>query len=214
MNKLIELTYDQCNLTLTINLLVLIIFFAVLAAIYFLQRFIRHKKIHTEIVPVELKYSVGGAEIKYNIVRNYKNVEIAHKIYIELITRKAAIEIEEDKDVIVEVYNSWYTLFQITRDELKLLSGNLLTENKTSEELIKLLTDILNKGLRPHLTKYQAKLRKWYDEEIQKTENSGKSPQEIQRQFADYNELIASIKDVNLLLIDYAKQLKLIITGA
>ena len=119
-------------------------------------------KVHKDIIPVKLKYKYSGAEIEYNIIRNYQNVEIAHKIYIELITRKAAIKIEDDKDVIVEVYNSWYSLFQITRNELKSINGKLLKDNNTAKELIRLLTDILNKGLRPHLTEYQAKFRKWY----------------------------------------------------
>jgi len=115
--------------------------------------------------------------------------------------------------VIAEVYDSWYALFKITRDELKLLSGNMLINNETSDQLIILLTDILNKGLRPHLTKYQAKFRRWYDDELNNEMNKGKSPQEIQQNFIAYNELIASMKEVNGILMDYSEQLKKIIKG-
>lgn len=74
-------------------------------------------------------------------------------------------------------------------------------------------TDILNKGLRPHLTLYQAKFRKWYDEELAKDDNKGKSPQAIQKQFPEYNELITSMDNVNHILIEYSEQLHNFITG-
>lgn len=161
--------------------------------------------------PVKLKYKLGRAEIEYNIIRNYQNIEIAHKIYIELVTRKVAIGIKKDKDVIVEVYNSWYSPFQITRNKLKSINGQLLKDNNTSQELIRLLTDILNKGLRPHLTEYKARFRKWYSEQLQK--NNDISPQKIQSKFNGIEKLFSSIKKANDNLIEYSKQLKKIIKG-
>lgn len=214
--EIIKFIFDKHEQTLTIifQIWIVIVFILLSSLLFWLFKIYTKKgKVHKDIVPVKLKYKYSGAEIEYNIVRNYQNVEIAHKIYIELITRKAAIEIEENKDVVVEVYNSWYLLFKITREELKKISGNLLICNKTSEELINLLTDILNKGLRPHLTEYQAKFRKWYDEELSKNENKSLSPQEIQRKYGEYHNLINSMKDVNQLLIEYAKQLKRLING-
>lgn len=82
-----------------------------------------------------------------------------------------------------------------------------------SNPVIKFLTDILNEGLRPHLTTYQAKFRKWYDVQIKLESNKLKSPQEIQRQYHDYKNLIDSIIEVNEVLISYAKQLRKIING-
>src|SRR5690349_12778333 len=46
---------------------------------------------------------------------NWEDIQIAHKIWTELVTRKAAIPIDPDHDVIVEVYDSWYGLFQRIR---------------------------------------------------------------------------------------------------
>ena len=133
--------------------------------------------------------------------------KFAHKIFVELITRKAAIPIEEDKDVITEVYDSWYALFGITRDEIKLIRGEFL-KHPTSKILVEMATKVLNEGLRPHLTEYQARFRRWYGLEIEKEENKDKSPQEIQRKFPDYDELVSSIKEVNQLLIQYANELR------
>jgi hypothetical protein len=212
--NIIDFFFDKENFVFSLNLNIWTVILII--AFYFLIRFLirKYKKkqsVEKNVIPVKLKYKLGGAEIEYNIIRNYQNIEIAHKIYIELLTRKAAIEIEEDKDVIVEVYNSWYSLFQITRNELKSINGQLLKDNNTSQELVRLLTDILNKGLRPHLTEYQARFRKWYSEQL--GENKGISPQKIQRNFDDYDKLMTSMKDVNLTLNEYSKQLKKIIYG-
>ena len=216
--KIIDVSFDKTDWVFTLSFSVIAFIITVILIIVGYQifkYFINRKKdnVHSEIVPVKLKYKLGNAEIEYDIRRSYQNIEIAHKIYIELITRKAAIEIDKDKDVIVEVYNSWYSLFQITREELKQLSGNLLLENDSSESLIELLSDVLNKGLRPHLTEYQAKFRKWYQEKLSEDVSSGKSPQQIQEGYDDYDNLIDSMKDVNRLLIDYSKELKKIIKG-
>lgn len=194
-----------------INIWVLLIVGVIIATLIILnRRRQREGGVYEQLNPIKLKYKLGGVEVDYEIVRNYQNLEIAHKIYIELITRKAAMEIEQDKDVIVEVYNSWYALFQITRMELKTLKGEILHDNHSSAELVRLLTDILNKGLRPHLTEYQAKFRRWYDEALDKADKE-KSPQEVQRGYVEYSTLIQSMLEVNKTLIAYAGQLKKII---
>ena len=100
-----------------------------------------------------------------------------------------------------------------SRDEIKKLSGSLLESNQHSDDLIQIVTFVLNKGLRPHLTQYQARFRKWYAEELAKPTNAGKSPQEIQQTYPDYEKLVESMKEVNEILINYADQLKLFIKG-
>ena len=212
--NIIEFFFDKENgsFSLTMNIWILILVIATYFIIsYLIKLYKKSATVERNIQLVKLKYKIGGAEVEYEIVRNYQNIEIAHKIYIELITRKAAIEIEEDKDVVVEVYNSWYSLFQITRNELKTISGKLLKDNNTSKELIRLLTDILNQGLRPHLTEFQAKFRKWYSEQLVNTDNL--SPQEIQAKYDDIEGLWKSMKVVNKTLIEYSEQLKKIIDG-
>jgi hypothetical protein len=205
---------EQGVFSLVLNFWVFIVAIILFFVIrYLIKRFTKKEKVHREIVPVTFKYSLGGQEIEYKIVRNYQNIEIAHRVYVELITRKAALPIDEKHDVIIEVYNSWYTLFQTTREELKTLSGELLLNSDVSNDLIRLLTDILNKGLRPHLTEYQAKFRKWYDESLNKKENENLSPQQIQMQYEQYSDLIDSMKFVNQLLIEYAEKLKKVTGG-
>lgn len=212
--ELIEFFFNKENGTfsLTLNVWILLLVIASIILVqYIIKKYKKESAVETNINPVKLKYSLGGTEVEYEISRNYQNIEIAHKIYIELITRKAAIEIEEGKDVIVEVYNSWYSLFHITREELKSIGGKLIKDNDTSSQLVELLTDILNKGLRPHLTEYQAKFRKWYSEQLE--ENKNKSPQDIQSKYEEIESLMTSLKEVNRTLIAYSEQLKKIIDG-
>lgn len=203
----IELDYIKPSIILESDWSFIILFLIFIICLYVIKYFINKRYINSNLTPVELILGFGGSRIKYNIQRNYENLKIAHRIYIELITRKAAIPIDEENDVINEIYDSWYSLFKITREEIKEISGDTLQKDGQAEELIKMTTDILNKGLRPHLTQYQTKFRKWYIEELNKQENIGKSPQEIQRNFPEYVNLIESMKQVNILLRDYAEQL-------
>ena len=216
--KIISLAFSNSDwhLIIDLNLFLIISIFIAFLLIKWLIRKIsnsrKNKFVSEAVVPIELSFSVGGISTKYEIVRNYSNVEIAHRIYIELITRKAAIRIDSEYDLIIEIYDSWYELFQATREELKSFTGDLLFENDKSKELVKLVTDILNKGLRPHLTKYQAKFRKWYLERINEKRQIAlkdrKSPQEIQNEHILYEEIQNSIKDVNILLTNYSMELR------
>jgi ABC-type bacteriocin/lantibiotic exporter with double-glycine peptidase domain len=208
---------EQGEFSLILNFWIVIAIAVLFVIIWYLINVFRKKrktsKINENVKLTELSINFFGVETKYEIKRNYQNVEIAHNIYVELTTRKAALPIDEIHDVIVEIYNSWYTLFETTRGELKKLTGEMILNNVISNDLILLLTDILNKGLRPHLTEYQARFKKWYNNEIDKNDNKEKSPQEIQANYEKYEDLIKSMKEVNKLLIDYSIKLKEIIDG-
>lgn len=154
----------------------------------------------------------GSPKVIFKVQRNDANLFIANRIYIELITRKAAIPIDEENDVIEEVYNSWYKLFGIIRDEIKKVPGSYLKSHDPTIALIGLTTKILNEGLRPHLTEHQARFRKWYEQE--KAKNEDISPQELQRRYRDYDNLIESMKQVNQTLIQYSNELNKLIRGS
>lgn len=206
--SILSLNYNttEHSVSLELNWLILGSLILVIGLIWFIRWRMRKNKVNTVVNPVELEIEIGGVKCKYEIKRNYENLEIAHRLYVELVTRKAAMEFDETHDVITEIYDSWYSLFKITREEMKGISGETLETSHHTSKLIEMGTDILNKGLRPHLTKYQAKYRKWYNEQSEKHE--GKSPQEIQAQFKEIKELTASMKEVNTLLINYSKELK------
>ena len=72
---------------------------------------------------------------------------------------------------------------------------------------------VLNDGLRPHLTKWQARFRKWYDTELGKSDSKGMSPQEIQKKYPNYDKLVVEMKYVNKAIVEYAKWLRQIAEG-
>jgi hypothetical protein len=130
--------------------------------------------------------------------------QFAKRIYIELATRKAAIPIDEDNDVIEEVYNSWYKLFCAIRDELKTAP---IKDINNPESPVGLAMKILNDALRPHLTEHQAKYRSWLETAKKNPKNKNCTPQELQKKYASYKELMNSIGYVNNRLISITAQI-------
>jgi hypothetical protein len=180
-----------------------------LIALYIVFKRIINSKLKNLFIQ-ETSFEINTGLFKYNqkIKRSYQNLYIAHRIYIELVTRKAAIPVDVDKDVIAEVYNSWYVMFKTIREEIKNLPGNYLVNNNSTKKLVDLTIAILNDGLRAHLTTYQAEFRKWYDKELKKEIDSDLSPQEIQKRYSKFTELTNSMKEVNKTLEAYSSQLK------
>ncbi len=83
--------------------------------------------------------NIGKAEFRPNV----EDLQIAHRIWTELVTRKAAIPIDPDHDVIVEVYDSWYTLFTKVRELVANLPADLVRREKIRYAQDQLATDCL-----------------------------------------------------------------------
>ena len=163
---------------------------------------------HFDLVSVDIKLgSIGKASFKPNI----EDIQIAHKIWAELVTRKAALPIDPDHDVIVEIYDSWYTLFTRVRDLIGGIPSHLIRSEKSTQEIVRIATETLNKGLRPHLTRWQAEFRNWYTQH--KDELAQKTPQALQKEFPEYQSLMQDMQMVNRRLIEYAGELKKIAHG-
>jgi len=161
-----------------------------------------------EVVKLNVQLgSVGSVELR----PNNEDVQIAHRIWTELMTRKAAQPIDVEHDVIVEIYDSWYALFGRVRQLISDIPGHMLRKEESTQKLVALATQTLNNGLRPHLTRWQARFRHWYDQ--CPDELKTQYPQDCQRQFPDYALLIEDIKRVNGQLIQYANELEKIIHG-
>jgi hypothetical protein len=187
-------------------LIVLLVTIIIILLLFFGKKTFR--KLHGAF-PNQTKITVKTVLVDFDfpIKRSYENIHIANRIYIELITRKAALPIDEEIDVIEEIYNSWHALFKVIREEIKNIPGENIATNSSARELIQLTIEILNKGLRPHLTKYQADFRKWYDAEVLKEENKNLAPQIIQKKFKDFTKLIVSMKEVNETLKLFSEEL-------
>ena len=212
MNNIITISISIGQNVLSISvsyILVAFIIMVIIGALFIKYRIGKNGSVFRSIIPISMKYGFVGQEISYNIVTNYANVEIAHRVYTEIMTRKAGQPFDEDNDVILEIYNSWYELFSLVRNEIKEIPGNLLHKNKRTKDFITLLMDILNKGIRPHLTIHQAQFRKWIDE----NSKEGIRPQELQKEYSGYLEQVESIKEVNKTLLSYSEELLKIVYG-
>ena len=178
-----------------------VVTFVCLIVIFLAWRFIGFFNLNSLEVD-ETEFGIGNQKIK--LKPNNTDAQIAYKIWVELSTRKIGIPIDIEKDVIDEVYNSWYDFFGITRELIKEIPATKL-KRKETRGIIKLSIDVLNKGVRPHLTMWQARFRRWYEKELEKDENLGKTPQEIQKNYSEYRELTKNMLEINLKLIEYRK---------
>lgn len=151
------------------------------------------------------KFEVDEASLgigKQTLLLKYDTAdeEIAYKIWVEMKTRKIGLMFEDDRDVIKEVYDSWYEFFKNVRQLIKEIPVRKARKNPN---LIDITTNILNAQLRNHLTTYQAKFRRWWEFEIVDSKNTKLSPQDIQKKYEDYEALVADLKETNSKMIIY-----------
>lgn len=156
---------------------------------------------------------IGIGDQKVKIKPNYQDMQIAYKLWVELSTRKIGLEVDLENDVIKEVYDSWYEFFKLTRELIKDIPVSKIRKDESTKELVRIAIEVLNEGLRPHLTKWQARFRKWYNTEIEREENRDLSPQEVQKKYPDYEKLFKEMIDVNHKLIEYRKILRELAIG-
>ena len=138
--------------------------------------------------------------ISFEIECNKDVKKLAEEVWVELATRKIALSFDEENDVIEEVYNSWYTIFEKFREVLKRIP---VDKTPSVEKLTQIILTTLNDKLRAHLTKWQARFRKWYEEH----KNDEGDPQTIQKQYPKYKELVNDLKRVNNEMIELINEL-------
>ena len=149
----------------------------------------------------ELTLGIGDSKIKLKYDK--RDQEIAYKLWVELSTRKIGLLFDRENDVITEVYDSWYEFFRIARELLKEIPARRL---RFSNDLIDLTDKVLNKGLRPHLTTWQAKYLKWYRNASDS--NKDDTPQSIQKTYQYYDELIEDLIKTNERMIEYKELMR------
>jgi hypothetical protein len=211
IHEIFRLSFNSAKPSLTIEtnwILIAITIILLVLTIFLKNRFLKKFRWHSMEVEIS-----GSPKAVFKVERNDENLYIANRIYIELTTRKAAIPLDDKNDVIEEIYNSWYKLFSIIREEIKSVPGKYLRDHDPTTALIGLTRKILNDALRPHLTEHQAKFRRWLQTAKEDQENKKLTPQELQRKYPDFENLISSMKKVNKTLSEYAGELDKLIRG-
>jgi len=158
---------------------------------------------------------IGVGDTKISFRPNLTDRQVAYAIWVELSTRKIGLPIDLQDDVIAEIYDSWYNYFSVTRELIKTIS---VTEvrNKSTRQIINLSINVLNSGLRPHLTKWQARYRHWYQQQVERIDKNANEwtvldPQEIQQKFPKYKELKTELLTVNKQLIAYRSAMQTLV---
>ncbi|MEL4303357.1 hypothetical protein ACE02Z_17300 [Shewanella xiamenensis] len=155
---------------------------------------------------------IGLGNQKLKLKPNLVDKQIAYKIWVELSTRKIGLPIDLEHDVITEIYDSWYTFFAVTRELIKEVPVAMYRREDTAK-IIGLSIDILNVGIRPHLTTWQAKYRRWYDSQLIDDQNKNLSPQDIQTKYLQYEILKEDLMRVNDSLIKYRQVMQRLISN-
>lgn len=152
----------------------------------------------------------GFGDHKVSFKPNNTDRQIAYSIWVELSTRKVGLPIHLDDDVIVEIYDSWYSFFGVTRELVKDIPVSKVRNDSTGK-IIGLSIEVLNEGLRPHLTKWQARFRHWY--EGQMATKSDLCPQDVQKRFPEFEALSTDLMEVNRRLRNYRMRMNELVTG-
>jgi phage terminase Nu1 subunit (DNA packaging protein) len=121
------------------------------------------------------------------------------------------LKIDLDHDVVAEIYDSWHNFFSITRELIKDIPVNKV-KNPSTRQIITLSIGVLNEGLRPHLTSWQARFRRWYDKQLASAADDA-DPQSIQAQYPKFEELKIDLLLVNQRLIKYREKMRELVLG-
>jgi len=151
------------------------------------------------------EFGMGAGRV--TLSPNYTDRQVAYQVWVEMSTRKIGLPIDLDDDVVAEIYDSWHSFFGVTRELVKSIPVNKVSD-KSTKEVINVSIGVLNHGLRPHLTKWQARFRSWHEDKLKADSVVYEEPQVLQRNFPDFDELKADLLSVNKKLIAYRKAMQ------
>lgn len=146
-------------------------------------------------VTVGLPFGLGSAEWE----ADDSEQRAAWSLYVELITRVAVEPLDDNHGMAREALNSLYQLFPTTREILRQAGPSV---GGRMPSVGALAVEVLNRGLRPFLTKWHPELLHW---ESQRSSNT--SPRDHERAFPGMAELRRELKDLQSELRTYARAL-------
>lgn len=124
----------------------------------------------------------------------------AWEIYVELITRVTVVELKKEEGILREALNSFYSLFNTTRDILKRYGPTIAVAAKSGDMTLgHVAVGVLNKVLRPLLAKWHPLL-----EDYEKRRPEGVSVSEHERRWEQAAALRLEIEKVRNTLVEYA----------
>lgn len=146
-------------------------------------------------VTVSLPFGIGSASWEADPTERHA----AWELYIELVTRVAVQTLSDDVGTLREAMNSLYSLFASTREILRKAGP---TVGASHDSVGGIAIAVLNKGLRPFLSKWHPLLQEW---EAKKA--SGISPQSHEKAWEHEPELRQELETLRGDLEQYANAL-------
>lgn len=198
---------NDLQLTIEFSALPLLALVALIVIVIALIRW-WFKRSGNEVLIDSAEFGFGDSKIV--LKPNRADRQIAYSIWVELSTRKIGLEIDPENDVLYEIYESWYSFFGVTRELIKGIPADKLG-NETTAQIVSLSIQVLNEGLRPHLTQWQARFKHWYERKIATTAVG--YPQDIQKDFPAFEALTTDLLNVNQRLIRYRSKMYEILSG-
>jgi hypothetical protein len=208
--ELARLAVDPKSLSLSGSVHILVIVAVVAVAIILIViRLLGRNGFRTlEIDQTEIGVGNGKVTFKPNNVDR----QVGYAIWVELSTRKIGLDIDLEHDVVSEIYDSWYNFFAVTRELIKTVPITRVNDQST-KKIVELSINVLNEGLRPHLTQWQARFRRWYEYQLGKDVECAESPQDIQKRFPLYSDLEKDMLSVNRRLKAYRESMRKLVYG-
>lgn len=207
---LVSLGVDRTtwSLSLEANIWLIVVIMVIAAICYIIFRNSHWRKFKAFDLD-ETELGIGSAKVK--LKPNYTDRQVAYQIWVELSTRKIGLKVDLAHDVIIDIYESWHAFFGVTRELIKTVPVNKVADAST-KTIVNLSIDLLNLGLRPHLTEWQARYRTWYSRQLENA--STEDPQTIQQRYPRYDELVADLRKVNDRLIAYRRAMYQVVNGS
>lgn len=195
---------DHLNISAHLSLIAVLVLLLVIGVGFF-ARYVWLRRALPTFEIDQAEFGIGDQKV--TLRPNELDRTVAYKIWVELSTRKIGLPINPEHDLIVEIYDSWYEFFSITRELIKDVPVRKFA-NSSTQKVIELSIEVLNQGLRPHLTQWQARFRRWYAKQLDMDVDALEQPQEIQKRFPAYDELVGDMKDINQRLMAYRTKMR------
>lgn len=143
-------------------------------------------------VSINLPFGIGGAEWEVDNTQR----RAAWALYVELVTRIFVEPLKSNEGLMREALNSLYSLFGTTREILKEAGPDV---GASLESVGGIAIAVLNRGLRPFLTKWHPALQVW-----QATRPLEVSPLEYEKEWPEAPQLRQELEDLRQALYQYA----------
>lgn len=204
----VSIDTTRYSLEISVSWLVAAILVLLVAAAFVVRR-IWGRGFLTNYELSEVEIGVGNQKIK--VRASHEDLQVAYMVWAELSTRKLAVPIDLEHDLIADVYDSWYKFFGIVREMIKSIPVTQVWRRVATREIVNTLTTLLNDEMRPHLTRWQACYRHWWDAACKDSAHADLTPLELQQRYPEYTALMDDLVAINRKLVGYKETLERIV---